>query len=290
MDGYHKSVLINEILEFLDVQKDLWYLDCTLGDGGYSLEILKKGGNIFGIDADPQALSRSTKRFEDEGISEDRFILKNGNFSQIDELVGKNQEIRGIILDLGVSTLQLKDPKRGFSFLNSGPIDMRMNPELSVRAVDLLNALNKGELMELFRNYGEETQAKQIAQAIVDARPIETTVKLAEIVEKAVGGRYSKIHPATKVFQALRIAVNDELESLKMVLPKALDLIMPGGRIIVVSFHSLEDGIVKHTFKDWESSNRGEILTDKPIIPTDREIGENISSRSSKLRVFQKEK
>jgi 16S rRNA (cytosine1402-N4)-methyltransferase len=290
MDGYHKSVLINEILEFLDVQKDSWYLDCTLGDGGYSLEILKKGGNIIGIDADPQALSRSRKRFEDEGIDEGRFILKNGNFSQIDELVGKDQEIKGIILDLGVSTLQLKDPKRGFSFLNSGPIDMRMNPELSVRAVDLLNALNKGELMELFRNYGEESQSKQIAQAIVDARPIETTVKLAEIVEKAVGGRYSKIHPATKVFQALRIAVNDELESLKIVLPKALELIMPGGRIIVVSFHSLEDAIVKHTFKDWENTNRGEIMTDKPIIPTDREIGENISSRSSKLRVFQKEK
>lgn len=287
MDGYHKSVLLQEVVEYLQVKKDCWYLDCTLGDGGYCLEILKNGGRIIGIDADPEAIKRTKGRFSEEGVTEDKYIFNQGNFSKLDEYIS-DKKISGVVFDLGVSTLQLKDPKRGFSFLYSGPIDMRMSPDLSIKAVDLINALNSGELEILFKNYGEENYSRKIAEAIVKRRPFESTTELADVIERAVGGRYSKIHPATKVFQALRIAVNDELEVLKEALPKALKKLESGGRIVVVSFHSLEDGIVKDIFKEWEVDKLGMILTDKPLEPSEDEVFGNISSRSAKLRAFEK--
>lgn len=298
---YHKSVLFNEVIDVLleGEIKDAWFLDGTLGDGGYTLEILKKGGRVVGIDVDPNALKRSKDRLTSEGIDSSRYILLQGNFRDLKNLIHTQtelQEIRfkGAILDLGVSSLQLGNPERGFSFGTEGPLDMRMDPTLSVQALDLVNALNKGELNELFTKLGEESLGKQIADSIVSARGvtgIKTTKDLASVVEKVyrrfgMGG--GKIHPATKVFQALRIAVNDELNVLKEGLPDIVDLMEKDGRLAVISFHSLEDRIVKNTFKEWEEQGLGVALTKKPIEATEKEIEENARSRSAKMRVFRK--
>ncbi len=296
MDGYHKPVLLSEVLEFLNVLESRWFIDCTLGDGGYSLGILEKGGNVVGIDLDPEAIKRAEARFEKLGIDEKRYRLVKGNFRNIDELLGPESlyvrdDIHGIVFDLGVSSLQLEDESRGFSFSKEAKLDMRMDPELSVLAMDLVNGLHKGELIELLAKYGESTDLR-IVNAIIGARErgkIETTTQLASIVEKAVGGRKSgQIHPATTIFQALRIAVNDELHSLEEALPNALDLLTSNGKIVIVSFHSLEDRIVKNVFKNWVDQQLGQVLTEKPILPSQQEIEENPRSRSAKLRVFQK--
>ncbi len=263
---YHKSVLLKEVLQALNVQKGKWYLDATLGDGGHSLAILQAGGNVVGIDVDPEALERVRKRFEKEKINKEKYILIQGNFREIKQLLG-DKKFSGIIFDLGVSSLQFDEVKRGFSFMKDAPLDMRMDPSLKVTAADLINGLNKGELIKLFLTLGEERQAKKVTELIISNRPISTTMQLAKIIY---------VHPA-KVFQALRIAVNDELNSLKEALPQALELLDLGGMIIVISFHSLEDRIVKHFFK---SKNL--------ITPSDEEIKLNPRSRSAKMRVFKK--
>ena len=252
MEGYHKSVLLREAVDALNV-RDAWYLDCTLGDGGHSIEIIKRGGKVVGIDVDPQALERVQKRFKDGGISEDRYKLVQGNFRDAKNLIEKQTELRqkfaGAIFDLGVSSLQLESPERGFSFLKKGPLDMRMDPTLAVSALDLLNALSRKELYELFLKLGEEKYSWRLADALVSARqvkPVVNTLELARLIEKTVG-RKDKIHPATKVFQALRIAVNDELRAFEEGLNQVKDLIEKNGYIVVISFHSLEDRIVKNT-------------------------------------------
>lgn len=288
MDGYHKPVLISEILKLIVISRGEWYIDGTVGDGGYSLEVLKLGGNIIGIDSDLEALERTKKRFENEGISENRFKLIQGNFRDIDNLVPNDLSFGGIFLDLGVSTMQLKSPKRGFSFLEEGPLDMRMDLNLGVTAKDLINVLTLKELTELFSTYGEEVQAYKFAKVIKqanDQKRIETTRELAQLLEKASFKR-SKIHPATKVFQALRIAVNDELHAAEEVLPKCINILGSGGFLAVVSFHSLEDRIVKTNFRDFKDQNLGEVLTKKPLNPSSDEIMNNPASRSSNLRIF----
>lgn len=250
MIKFHQSVLVNEVLHLLNVKSGSWFLDATLGDGGHSLEILKQGGNVVEIDVDPEALSRAKQRFQKAGIDDNKYILIQANFRDLKSLVSR--KFSGILFDLGVSSLQLEKAERGFSFQKDAPMDMRMDPTLSVTAADLVNGLNKGELTKLFLTLGEEKQAKKIAQAIVNFRshqPISTTLELAKIVEKVISKR-GRIHPATKVFQALRIAVNDELNALKETLPQAWDLLLPGGKIVVISFHSLEDRIVKNFFKE----------------------------------------
>lgn len=292
MEIYHQSVLLREAVESLDIQKDAWYLDCTLGDGGHSLEILKRGGKAIGIDVDPAALERAKKRLRDAGYSEHNFISLKGNFRDIESLIQqtelKDQKFAGAIFDLGVSSLQLDTPQRGFSFLREGPLDMRMDPQLSVTALDLIRGLNKGELNELFTKLGEEKFARQLAAAVVSARPIiKTTADLARIVEKTVGRR-GKIHPATKIFQALRMAVNDELNALKEGLEGALKVVSKNGLIAVISFHSLEDRVVKTTFKNWQDCGWGENKFKKPILPSPQEINQNPRARSAHLRVFQK--
>lgn len=304
MEGYHSPVLLGEVIELLNVEKNEWYLDATLGDGGYSLEIIKNGGRIVGLDVDPQALERARKRLQGAGYSGGDFILIQGNFRDLKNLItaqmdpsrmlGANQKFAGAIFDLGVSSLQLESPQRGFSFSKEGPLDMRMDPKLGVRAFDLINILTRKELYELFSKLGEEKFAWAVAKAVVSARGItrekglKTTKDLAELVEKTVGRKDRHIHPATRVFQALRIVVNDELNALKGGLDQVKDLIKNNGTILVISFHSLEDRIVKTTFKKWQSEGLGQILTKKPITPGEAEIRENPRSRSAKMRVFRR--
>lgn len=307
MEGYHKSVLLREVVNALDI-RDAWYLDCTLGDGGHSIEVIKRGGKVVGIDVDPQALERVRNRFRDEGVDEDKFRLVQGNFRDIKNIVEKQTELKdqqfaGAVFDLGVSSLQLESPERGFSFGKQGPLDMRMDPNLAVQALDLVNNLSRKELYGLFYRLGEEKYSWRLANALVSARqvrPFQTTIELSEFVERIVGGGRRKIpdyakasvgkHPATRVFQALRMAVNDELGALEEGLEQVKDLIEQDGRIAVISFHSLEDRIVKNKFKDWQVTGVGVALTKKPVIPSEEEIRENPRSRSAKMRVFKKYK
>ncbi|OGE37143.1 16S rRNA (cytosine(1402)-N(4))-methyltransferase [Candidatus Daviesbacteria bacterium RIFCSPLOWO2_01_FULL_38_10] len=295
MEGYHRSVLLGEAIDALEVKRDEWYLDCTLGDGGHSLEIIKRDGKVVGIDTDPEALARAQKRFSEEGIKEDRFKLVLGNFRDLKNLLPASQrgeqtetKFAGVLFDLGVSSLQLETPERGFSFGKEGPLDMRMDPSLQVQAKDLLQVLSRKELYELFKNLGEEKYSWALANALVSAREIKTTVELARMVERVVGGKRGKVHPATRVFQALRISVNSELDSLSEALPQALEVLNKNGRIVVISFHSLEDRIVKNLFKRWKSEGMGEVITKKPVMPSKMEVDENPRSRSAKMRIFQK--
>ncbi len=295
MEGYHDPVLLREVLEALGVQPGKWYLDCTLGDGGHSLEILRQGGKVVGIDVDPQSLERAGKRLKGAGYSNQDFILIKGNFRDLKNLIFSQTDtveskFAGAIFDLGVSSLQLESPERGFSFTKMGPLDMRMDPTLQVRALDLVNALSRKELYELFTNLGEETYAWAMANVVVrtrEVKPFTTTVQLAELVER-VAGRREKIHPATRVFQALRIAVNDELGAIEEGLNQIIDLLEKNGHIVVISFHSLEDRIVKNTFREWADKGLGKILTKKPLLPGEAEITKNPRSRSAKMRVFQR--
>ncbi len=291
MDGYHKSVLLGEIIDSLNVKKGQWYLDCTLGDGGHSLEILKLGGNIVGLDVDPQALERVIKRFGKEGIDKSRFRLILSNFRDLENLELADLKFSGGVFDLGVSSLQLFDSERGFSFAKDGPLDMRMDPSLQVRALDLVNVLSRKELYELFKTLGEEKYSWELAAACVltrQVKPFTKTSELAEVIVKKVGVTKGKIHPATRVFQALRMAVNDELDALKEGLEQAIDLIEKNGCLNIISFHSLEDRIVKSNFREWEEKGWGRVVTKKPITPKDDEIEKNIRSRSAKLRIFRK--
>jgi len=307
LEGYHRSVLLGEAIEALEVKRDKWYLDCTLGDGGHSIEIIKRGGKVVGIDTDPEALERAKNRLQafgseaqarrGAGYSEQDFKLIQGNFRDLRNLIPASPAKRGeqtgtkfagVLFDLGVSSLQLESSNRGFSFMLEGPLDMRMDPGLQVQAKDLLQVLSRKELYELFKNLGEEKYSWTLANALVSAREIATTTQLRRVVEKVVGGRSGKIHPATRVFQALRIAVNSELDGLSEALPQALEVLNKNGCIVVVSFHSLEDRIVKNIFKRWNYEGMGEVITKKPVVPGKMEVDENPRSRSAKMRVFKK--
>lgn len=299
MGVYHIPVFKQEVTEFLDIQKGKQYIDATLGGGGHALEICKRGGEVLGIDVDQDAIDHVQKKIKDQHAeikNLGKVTLVRGNFKDIAEIARLHgfTDVSGIIFDLGVSSYQLDTQERGFSFQNSGPLDMRMDPSGSsgqVTAEDLVNGLTKGELYELFCKYGEESNAWAIAKSIVSARlvnRITTTGDLAAIIAKSVRRSKNDIHPATRVFQALRIAVNDELYSIEEALPKALTVLGKKGRIIVISFHSLEDRIVKQAFKKFEEEKQGKIITEKPIVPSEEEQVVNRRSRSAKLRVFEK--
>lgn len=290
MSSYHRSVLLQEVLENLQVVPGEKYIDTTLGGGGHSFAIAKAGGIVLGIDQDDDALHYVLQEMPKEQVS---VKLAKGNFSLLRQIAQSNgfASVSGILFDLGVSSHQLDVGERGFSFQKDAPLDMRMDTQTAVRAKDLVNGLHKGELAELLQKFGEEPFAKKIADHIVEARkgkPITTTRELADIVRKCYGGGKGKVHPATKVFQALRIAVNDELQSITQALPQALGLLKPTGRIAVIAFHSLEDRIIKQTFLSFEEKGWGKIITKKPIEPSEEEIAANPRSRSSKLRVFEK--
>jgi 16S rRNA (cytosine1402-N4)-methyltransferase len=293
MSDFHESVLLNEAVDGLRVEKDKKYIDATLGGGGHSFEILRRGGIVLGIDVDKEALEHIEKSGKPENLT-----IARGNFREIDSIarINKFDKVAGVIFDLGVSSHQIDSPIRGFSFQNEGPLDMRMDDNLGVRALDLLKILTKGELNEIFTELGEETNAWAISDAIVRARslkPIETTLQLAAIVEGALKrkGLYkgeTRAGQSKKVFQALRIVVNDELSVITEALPKALELLGEKGRICVISFHSLEDRIVKRKFLEFEEKSLGKIITEKPIVPTEKEIERNVRARSAKLRIFEK--
>ncbi len=292
MNTYHTSVLLQETLEHLQIKAGKQYIDGTIGGGGHTLEILKCGGSVLGLDVDEDALDFVKNKFGNGEI-----VLVKGNFKDIDKIARENgfENVAGILFDLGVSSHHFDSPERGFSFAHNGPLDMRMDKDLSVKAGDLVNVLTKNELIELFTKLGEERFTRVIVARIIEARKIkriETTAELAEIIRRAVPfikkGQSAGRNPATQVFQALRIAVNDELNSLIEALPKAVSLLESGGRLAIISFHSLEDRIVKRAFIDFEEKGLGTIITKKPIVPTEEEIAKNNRSRSSKLRVFEK--
>jgi len=293
---YHRSVLLQEAVSALIVKTGEKYIDATLGGGGHTGRIITLGGVVLGIDSDREAIEYVKENFKFQ-ISNFKLKLARANFLDIDKLAKKNgfESVSGIIFDLGLSSSQIDKPERGFSYLKSGPLDMRMDQELVLKASDLVNALRKDELIKLFNNLGDEYRAKDIAERITDKRkekPIETTEELVGILAHSYGfyevTNFAKAKSSKKVFQALRIAVNDELGSLKIALPKALDLLEKSGRIVVISFHSLEDRIVKNAFKEFEREGRGQIITKKPILPSESEMIENGRSKSAKLRVFEK--
>jgi len=285
---YHESVLLQEAVDSLQVTPGKKYIDATLGGGGHTKKILEKGGIVLGIDTDEDAIT-----FVKNKIQNAHVVTSLGNFKDIETIARRHafEHVSGILFDLGVSSHQFDEGERGFSFQKEAQLDMRMNKTLGVKAADLINGLTKGELIELFIKLGEEPFAKRIAEEIVISRskkPIETTSELADVAARAYPKGFHKIHPATKIFQALRIAVNDELNNVRIALPQAIELLLPRGRLAVISFHSLEDRVVKELFQEYEEKKVGTIITKKPIVPTDEEEKTNKRSRSAKLRVFEK--
>ena len=289
--------MLEEILSYLDLGPGKVIVDGTLGTAGHAQEIIKRivpGGKLIGIDRDAASLEIARKRLEEHA---DACKFVHGNFSDIDTILkeAKVKKVDGILLDLGISSFQLNDPERGFSFQNEGPLDMRMDKEGYISAYDLLNNLNEDEISTMLWNFGEERWHNRIAHLVVQERersPISTTRQLSDIVYRSIPFRYRhkfyKINPATRTFQALRIAVNRELESLEATLAKAVNLLAKGGRICVVSFHSLEDRIVKINFRKFKAEGLIDIITPKPKTPGILEVEANPSSRSSKLRVAER--
>ena len=290
---YHRPVLLQKTIEFLDPARGKLFIDATVGGGGHAFELLKRGRKVLGIDRDPEAIKHIKKSQKLKAKSQ-KLVLVCGNFRQIGEIAKSEgfSQLSGILFDLGVSSHQLEEARRGFSFIHEGPLDMRMDPNLNVRAFDLVNNFDKRRLNEIFKTYSQEELSWPIADAICRARQvktIETTTELAKIVE-AVYARHIKrknkrIHPATKTFLALRLVVNSELLNLEDSLPQTVDLLEIGGRLVIVSYHSLEDGIVKRFFKQ---ESRLKILTPKPIGPENSEIEANPRARSAKLRVAER--
>ncbi|WP_322815385.1 16S rRNA (cytosine(1402)-N(4))-methyltransferase RsmH [Chloroflexus sp.] len=290
----HTPVLLTEVLTMLAPRPAGRYLDATVGGGGHALAVLQAaqpGGRLLGIDADPAALAATAARLQAAGLTE-QAVLCHGSFADLATLAATAgfSAFDGILFDLGVSSYQLDTPERGFSFAADGPLDMRLDPTQGLTAADMVNRLSECELADIIFLYGEEHAARRIARAIVEHRrtqPFQRTAELAEVVVRAVGGRHGRIHPATRTFQALRIAVNQELDRLRAALPQAVDLLAPGGRLAVISFHSLEDRIVKQFLRAEASGEtpRLTIVTKKPIVPTAAEVANNPRARSAKLRV-----
>ena len=289
---YHKPVLLKEVLEHLKVNKGAKYIDATLGDGGHTIEILKMGGTVLGLDVNPTALQRAVDRIRDLGLSEN-FTGAAGNFKDMEQIASSHgfEKVYGVLFDLGYSTFELEEGNIGLSFLEDQPLDMRLDATLGVTAADLVNALPEERLADIMFNYSDERMSRRFAKAIVEARKlkkIQTTRRLAEIIKSAAPSDYERgrINPATRTFQALRIAVNNELENLENSLPRAARLLLPGGRMAVISFHSLEDGIVKQFGLDAQPMLKK--VVKKPLVPTEEECNENPRARSAKMRVFEK--
>lgn len=288
----HIPVMLNELIEYLNPQKGQTILDCTVGCGGHAQAVLKvigASGRFIGVDRDSEALKVAQNRLSNfPNIS-----LIQANFRNIDTILkgAGIDKVDGIIFDVGVSSLHLNSPERGFSIRHNGPLDMRMDKGMRLSAFDLVNFMPETDLCEIFKKYGEERWHRRIARAIVRERKktrIATTAQLSALIAGVVPGRYGRIHPATRTFQALRIAVNDELEALREALPKCSDLVFPGRRICVISFHSLEDRIVKEQFRNLSREGQLQLITKKPVVPTDQEIVQNPRARSAKLRVGEK--
>lgn len=302
----HIPVLLEETIAGLNIKPDGIYVDGTAGGGGHSSEILKKlkNGRLFSIDQDPDAIQTVTERFKDNPNS----VILQGNFSDMKELLEEKQvyAVDGVLLDIGVSSHQLDTAERGFSFHEDAPLDMRMSQK-GETAADLVNNLSFEELSKIIYTYGEEKYAGSIARAIIKEReisPVETTSRLAEIIKSSVPQKVRRDgHPARKTFQALRIAVNHELEALEKGLDEAFEILKPQGRLAVITFHSLEDRIVKHKMADWfqgctcpkdfpvcvcGNKPKAKAVTKKPITANLQELNQNPRSRSAKLRICEK--
>ena len=292
----HIPVLTKEVLELLDPKENENFIDCTVGQGGHTVLILEKNkpnGKVLGIDLDPDQIE-SCKLI----IKDSRLILVNDSYANLKEIIERNNfgPVSGILLDLGMSSAQLEGTQKGFSFQKDETLDMRYSTAQTLTAKIIVNEYSKEELEKILQEYGEERFARKIAEKIIEGRKIkriESTLQLVEIIKKAgypLAGRsrfsHSKIHCATRTFQALRIAVNDELENLKSVLPQAVSILSSGGRIVVISFHSLEDRIVKNFFKEKDKEGVIKILTKKPLMAEDGELILNPRSRSAKLRAL----
>ncbi len=278
---YHIPVLLEEVRQGLNLPRSGNFLDCTVGGGGHSAMILEHPGTtLTAIDRDMMAIEAARQRLQ---AYADRVNFWHGNFRDfVPQFL-----FHGIVADLGVSSAQLDTPDRGFSFRQAAPLDMRMDQSQVLTACHIVNSYDEATLANIFHTLGEERFSRRIARGIVQSRPIETTLELAEVVTRSVPGiyRHGRIHCATRTFQALRIAVNQELESLQTWLNLVPDWLEPGGRLVVISFHSLEDRIVKNAFKQ---NPRLHVITKKPIVATDAEIENNPRARSAKLRIAEK--
>jgi len=289
----HVPVLLRETLEFLHVQPDGTYIDATLGAGGHAeaiLKLLPRGqGKLLGIDRDPSALAEAGQRLQAFG---EKVTVLQGNFAEIDALHAASglPPAQGVLADLGVSSMQLEDASRGFSFSLPGPLDMRMDPNTDTTAEAIVNHTRESGLADLIFKLGEERHSRRIARAIVKARPIRTTTELAQVATRAIPSRAGlhHLHPATRTFLALRLAVNRELENLETFLSKVLSVLAPQGRLVIISFHSLEDRIVKHAFSRYKQDGRACILTRKVVRPGEEEVWTNPRARSAKLRAAEK--
>ncbi|MGH7198792.1 MAG: 16S rRNA (cytosine(1402)-N(4))-methyltransferase RsmH [Candidatus Omnitrophota bacterium] len=293
----HQSVLLKEVLAGLAPAPGKTIVDGTLGTAGHAQAILRKlgpSGRLIGFDKDPKALEGAKKVLEEFG---DRVMIFHDDFKNIAARLREREvsAVEGILLDLGVSSAQLDEAERGFSFRKDGPLDMRMNPEDTLTAEEIVNTYPEEKLAEILKSYGEERYARRIATKIAYTRKrekIRTTGQLSSLVFSAVPSsyRYGWLHPATRTFQAFRIAVNKELEALRNFLEEAPDLLADGGRLVIISFHSLEDRIVKTAFRELAKKGLGRILTKKPVVPEEEETRANPRARSAKMRIFEKAK
>jgi len=285
----HLPVLLNEVMQYLSLRPDGRYIDATFGAGGHTRELLDRtspGGRVLAIDQDETAIERG--RFELQSFGS-RLELVKANFRDIEPIAIAHgfRGLDGILADIGVSSMMLDDPARGFSFMREGPLDMRMDLDQPLTAADVLNNYSEKEIANILFNFGEERRSRQIAGSIVRSRPLSRTTDLTRAIERVLGGRrQGKIHPATRTFQALRIFVNDELRSLEMFLDSSMKVLRPGGRLVLISFHSLEDRIVKNKFRTPVVS--GVALTKKVITAAIEEVNRNPRSRSARLRAWEK--
>ena len=302
--AFHQPVMVEEVVRALQVREGGRYVDATVGTGGHAQAILEAAPRVrlLGLDVDPDALALARERLAPYG---DRVVLRRASYTRLPTELARLgwEKVDGIVADLGVSSLQLDRPDRGFSFREAGPLDMRFDPEAPVTAAQLVNTLTEEALAEIFWKYGEERHARRIARAIVRARPLHTTRELADLVARVVPFQRPGFHPATRVFQALRIAVNRELENLERFLPLAIEALKPGGRLAVIAFHSLEDRIVKHVFKEEARgcvcppsvpvcqcgrTPRVRIVKPFPMRPSEEEVRRNPRARSARLRVVER--
>ncbi len=301
----HRSVLYQETIEYLAPKSSGRYLDCTAGAGGHAFGILEASspdGQLIAIDLDPTAIQLTSERLRPFG--QRATVLHDSYLNSARILQRKGWEkVDGILLDLGVSSMQLDQVERGFSFRSEAPLDMRFNPTAGETAADLVNRLTEKELADVIWKYGEERHSRRIARRIIQTRPVLTTTQLAEAVRSAVGGTRGRIDPATRTFQAIRIAVNDELRTVEEAIPGLIELLKPKGRLVIISFHSLEDRLVKLAFRresvdclcppeqvictcGHKASIK--ILTPRPVVAGQEEINENLRARSAKLRAVEK--
>lgn len=309
MEFHHISVLLNECIESLNIKPDGIYVDGTLGGAGHSYEICKRltTGRLIGIDQDMNAINAATERLKE---FKDKVTLVHSNFSNVKQVFEDLgiEKADGFLLDIGVSSHQLDEAERGFSYMQDAPLDMRMDTSRSLSAYEVVNEYSEKDINDIIFEYGEERWAKRIAEFIVAERkikPIETTFELVDVIKKAVpkGARKDGPHPAKRTFQAIRIEVNGELDVLKTAINDMTDLLNPEGRLAIITFHSLEDRIVKNEFRKQENpctcprefpvcvcgkKSKGRVVTRKPILPSDEELSANHRARSAKLRVFER--